>query len=318
MCQCYADFCKGKFEVSPPVIFLMGATTTGKTNLAISLFKHYPIDIISVDSAMVYRGMDIGTNKPTKELLQDIPHRLVDICDPYEVYSAFQFRIDALQAIDEIHACNRIPLLVGGSGLYFRVLENGIANLPAKDKCFREKLTAEAEQIGWQALHQRLAIFDPISAAKIHPNDPQRIQRALEIHALTNHSMSHLHQYESSAALPFKVVKFILNADRKLLHEQIRVRFAQMLKQGLVEEVLAFYEDATLNQYLPAMRIIGYRQVWEYLNGQSSYAEMVEKVNIATRQLVKRQLTWLRKETNAIWQNCDTACIHEIFKQIKM
>lgn len=296
----------------------MGATATGKTDLAISLFKYYPVDIISVDSAMVYRGMDIGTNKPTKKLLHDIPHRLIDICEPHESYSAFQFRVDALHAIDEIHSHDRIPLLVGGSGLYFRVLEYGIANLPATDRHVREKLTAEAEQIGWQALHQRLAIIDPIAAAKIHPNDPQRIQRALEIHALTNHSMSSLHQYETLEAFPFKVVKFILNADREVLHERIKVRFAQMLEQGLVEEVRAFYENATLNQDLPAMRIIGYRQVWEHLNGQSNYEVMVEKTNIATRQLVKRQLTWLRKETNAIWQNSDTACIHEIFKQIKI
>ena len=304
--------------MSLPVIFLMGATATGKTNLAISLFKHYPVDIISVDSAMIYRGMDIGTNKPTKELLQAIPHRLINICDPHEAYSAFQFRVDALQAIDEIHASSRIPLLVGGSSLYFRVLEYGIADLPAQDKLFREKLSAQAEQIGWPALHKRLAIFDPIAAAKIHPNDPQRIQRALEIHALAKHNMSALHQYEAREKLPFKVLKFVLNADRKLLHERIHVRFEQMLQQGLVEEVRTFYDNAEFNQYLPAMRIIGYRQVWQYLNGQSDYAAMVEKANIATRQLVKRQLTWLRKETNATWQDCETACIHEIFKQVKM
>ncbi len=289
-----------------PAIFLMGPTATGKTDIAVELFKQLPIELISVDSAMVYRGMDIGTAKPSKTLLSKVPHRLIDICEPDETYSAARFRRDALQAIDEIHADQRIPLLVGGTGLYFRSLESGISDLPDADAGVRQQLEAEASELGWEAMHRRLARIDPVAADRIHPNDPQRIQRALEIYEISGRNMTDHYEDETTRPLPFKVIKIILNPkDRTVLHERIKTRFLKMLDQGFVEEVRSFHENDRFCGSLSAMRMVGYRQVWDYLDGKMDYDQMIEKGIVATRQLAKRQMTWLRKEENGIFFDCN-------------
>jgi len=291
-----------------PVIFLMGPTATGKTEIAVSLSRQNPVDVISVDSAMVYRGMDIGTAKPSKVLLKEVPHRLIDICEPDETYSSAKFRLDALLAINEIHSQNRIPLLVGGTGLYFRALETGISDLPDADAEIRQQLESEAEQIGWQAMHRRLAEIDPASAERIHTNDPQRIQRALEIYEISGRSITDHYEEETTNPFSFEVIKIILNPDdRSILHERIKHRFLKMLDEGLVEEVRTFHKNKRFVRSLPSMRMVGYRQVWNYLDGETDYEEMIEKGIIATRQLAKRQMTWLRKEENGIWLDCDAS-----------
>lgn len=284
-----------------PVIFLMGPTAVGKTDIAIELFKRLPIDIISVDSAMVYKGMDIGTAKPSKTLLNKVPHHLIDICEPDETYSAARFRTDALVAIDEIHARQRIPLLVGGTGLYFRALETGISDLPGANKRIRQQLESEADKIGWKAMHRRLAEIDPKAADRIHPNDPQRIQRALEVYEISGRSMTDCYGNSTGDKCPFSIIKIILSLkDRSILHERIRHRFLKMLDNGFVGEVSVLYGNDRFSGILPAMRIVGYRQIWNYLDEKITYEEMVEKGVIATRQLAKRQMTWLRKEENGI------------------
>ena len=288
-----------------PAIFLMGTTATGKTDIAVGLFKRLPIELISVDSAMVYRGMDIGTAKPSKVLLKKVPHRLIDVCEPDETYSAARFRRDALQAIDEIHANQRVPLLVGGSGLYFRSLESGISDLPDADEKVRQQLESVANELGWKAMHKRLAGIDPVAADRIHPNDPQRIQRALEIYEISGRNMTDHFKDETSRPLPFEVIKIILNPeDRIMLYERIKTRFLKMLDQGFVEEVRTFYGNDRFCGTLSAMRMVGYRQIWDYLDGKMDYGQMVEKGIIATRQLAKRQMTWLRKEENAVSFDC--------------
>jgi len=289
-----------------PVIFLMGPTATGKTDIAVSLFKQYSIELISVDSAMVYKGMDIGTAKPSKELLNEVPHRLIDICEPDEPYSAARFRADALQDIEEIHSQNMIPLLVGGTGLYFRTLETGISDLPDADADVRQRLEMEAGEVGWEAMHRRLAEVDPDSAERIHPNDPQRIQRALEIYEISGRSMTDHYENGAVSPFPFEVIKIILNpGDRLKLHERIKRRFLKMLDDGFIEEVRTFHKVDRFSGSLPAMRMVGYRQIWNYLDGETNYEEMVERGIAATRQLAKRQMTWLRKEENGIWFNSD-------------
>ncbi len=289
-----------------PVVFLMGPTATGKTDIAVSLFKQYSIELISVDSAMVYKGMDIGTAKPSKELLNEVPHRLIDICEPDEPYSAARFRADVLGEINDIHACQRIPLLVGGTGLYFRALESGISELPEADADVRQRLELEAGEIGWEAMHRRLAEIDPDSAERIHPNDPQRIQRALEIYEISGRSMTDHYENGAVSPFPFEVIKIILNpGDRLKLHERIKRRFLKMLDDGFIEEVRTFHKVDRFSGSLPAMRMVGYRQIWNYLDGETNYEEMVERGIAATRQLAKRQMTWLRKEENGIWFNSD-------------
>ena len=289
-----------------PVIFLMGPTATGKTDIAVSIFKQYSIELISVDSAMVYKGMDIGTAKPSKELLNEVPHRLIDICEPDEPYSAARFRADALGEINDIHACQRIPLLVGGTGLYFRALESGISELPDADTDVRQRLELEAGEVGWEAMHRRLAEIDPDSAERIHPNDPQRIQRALEIYEISGRSMTDHYENGAVSPFPFEVIKIILNpGDRLKLHERIKRRFLKMLDDGFIEEVRTFHKVDRFSGSLPAMRMVGYRQIWNYLDGETNYDEMVERGIAATRQLAKRQMTWLRKEENGIWFNSD-------------
>lgn len=287
---------------SLPVIFLMGPTASGKTALAVELVRSMPIDIISVDSAMVYRGMDIGTAKPGPDILAVAPHRLIDICEPEQVYSAGQFCVDARHQISVIHAEGRIPLLVGGTGLYFRSLQYGFSEMPAADPEVRARIEAEAEAVGWGVMHERLAAVDPVAAARIHQNDPQRIQRALEIYELTGKPISTLHEQGRTQALVNPVIKLIVApALRTDLGEHIRGRFMTMLEQGLVEEVERLRARPGLTASSTAMRLVGYRQVWSYLDGEYDYNTMIDKGIYATTQLAKRQMTWLRREHNAHW-----------------
>lgn len=281
----------------PPAIFLMGPTATGKTELAIELCKELPCDIISVDSALVYRGMDIGTAKPDAQTLAEAPHRLIDICDPAEAFSAAQFRERALEEINEIQSRGRIPLLVGGTMLYYRALEQGLSDLPSSDPELRLKLEAELEEHGLAHLHARLAEVDPEAAERIHVNDPQRTLRALEVFELSGEPMSHWLEKEIDNDLPCRPVKVVLlPADRALLHQRIEQRFQIMLDQGLIDEVEGLYRRGDLHADLPSMRAVGYRQVWEHLEGQLDYDAMRERGVIATRQLAKRQLTWLKHQ----------------------
>lgn len=281
-------------------IWLMGPTASGKTKLALALARRLPLEIISVDSALVYRGMDIGTAKPDPETLREFPHRLIDILDPAEAYSAARFRQDALAAMHEIHAAGRIPLLVGGTMLYYRALEHGLAELPAADPKLREGIQAEAEERGWAALHAELARIDPEAAARIHPNDPQRLGRALEVWRLTGVPLSVWQARGRAQAAPKvgRVLKLALIPPRELLRERIAERFTQMLKAGFIQEVEALRARGDLHLGLPSMRSVGYRQVWEYLDGAHTYARMVELGVTATRGLAKRQMTWLRSEQN--------------------
>lgn len=283
----------------PPAIFIMGPTASGKTGLAIKLMEYYPIELISVDSALVYKDMDIGTAKPTKEELEKAPHRLISFLDPVEAYSAADFRKDALREMAEITRRGKIPVLVGGTMLYYRALEYGLADLPEADPEIRKKLTAQAEESSWDALHQRLEAIDPVAAKRIHPNDPQRIQRALEVYELTGKSLTAHHQAASQDALPYRLLKIALVPEnREWLRELAKLRFEQMLNQGFMDEVRRLYERGDLHKDLPAIRAVGYRQAWEYLEGKLSEEEMKERAVIATRQLAKRQMTWLRSEKN--------------------
>lgn len=273
----------------------MGPTASGKTALAMALHAQLPVDVISVDASQVYRGMDIGTAKPTPAELLRVPHRLIDIRDPAEPYSAADFCTDALREIQAIHGAGRLPLLVGGSMFYFRALEQGLSALPPADPAVRARLNQEAEREGWPVLHARLARQDPVSAARIKPMDAQRIQRALEVLELTGQPMPPV----TPAAGPprYRFIKLaIYPVERHLLHQQIARRFRAMLDAGLVAEVEGLMQRTDLTPDLPSMRTVGYRQVIAYLSGALSYQEMVEKGIIATRQLAKRQLTWLRAD----------------------
>lgn len=289
-------------DARPPVLCLMGPTASGKTALALTLAQQLPFEIISVDSALVYRGMDIGTAKPDLTTRQRVPHRLVDILDPSEAYSAGRFRLDAQREIAEIHAKGRIPLLVGGTLLYFRALEQGLTALPSADLAVRARLTATLVEQGNAVLHARLAQIDPIAAARIHPHDTQRIQRALEVHELTGCALTELCRVPRNESLPFRLFKLIVApTDRQWLHVRIEQRFRAMLEQGFIAEVECLKARSDLDADKPAMRAVGYRQIWQYLEGQLSFAEMVERSIVATRQFAKRQLTWLRVESGAEW-----------------
>lgn len=297
------------------VIFLMGPTGSGKTELAVELVKQLPVEIISVDSAMVYRGMDIGTAKPAPEILDIAPHRLIDICDPREIYSAGRFHDDALSAIKEIQTDGKIPLLVGGTGLYFRSLEKGFSNLPTANTEIRAQLEQDAKESGWLAMHDRLAMIDSESAQRIHPNDPQRIQRALEIYEITGKPMSSFLSKGRVAELPSKPIKIVISPeDRGILHERIRGRFVRMIELGLIDEVRDFYACEDIEASLPSMRMVGYRQVWQHLDGLIDYPTMLENAIAATRQLAKRQLTWLRSEQDRLWLDSSRAdvCNHVV------
>lgn len=287
----------------PQTIFcLMGPTASGKTRLAIELVKSLPFEIISVDSAMVYRDMNIGTAKPTPEENALAPHHLINICDASEPYSAGQFRGDVLEKIRTVFANGRIPLLVGGTMMYFHVLQNGLAALPDADPAIRNSIYARAAEYGWEFMHGQLQQVDPLTAAKIHPNDSQRISRALEIYHLTGKSLANIQQTETSTNLSFNVINIaVAPADRNILHDRIAKRFQQMLQQGFLSEVEKLFQRGDLNADLPSMRTVGYRQFWDYLNGEISYERACERAVIATRQLAKRQLTWLRSWENLHW-----------------
>jgi tRNA dimethylallyltransferase len=280
----------------------MGPTASGKTDLAVALVERLPCEIISVDSALVYREMDIGTAKPDAETLARAPHRLIDIIDPAESYSAARFRDDALREMAKITAAGRIPLLVGGTMLYYRALQQGLSPLPQGDAELRAQLEAEAAANGWQSLHDRLAEVDPESAARIHPNDPQRLSRALEVYALSGQPLSVLWREQEKSGFPYRAVKLaVAPADRGVLHERIARRFGLMLQQGFIEEVEALYRRGDLHPELPSIRCVGYRQVWRYLAGEWDRETMSERAIIATRQLAKRQYTWLRSEQELAW-----------------
>ena len=282
----------------PPALFLMGPTASGKTNLAIELCENLPCEIISVDSALIYRGMDIGTAKPTAEELNKAPHRLIDILDPAQSYSVAEFRKDALLAMQVITARGNIPLLVGGTMMYYKALLDGLSPLPESNQDVRRVLVAKAEELGWDVLHQQLAQIDPTSAKRIHPNDPQRLIRALEVYHLTNRSMTEL-MATKSAPIPYNIKQFsIAPDDRKVLHQRIAQRFQLMVDTGFQAEVEKLKARGDLHLNLPSIRCVGYRQMWQHLDGDYDFNEMREKSIAATRQLAKRQLTWLRG-----WEN---------------
>ncbi len=282
-------------DTRPLAIFLMGPTASGKTALACGLSKHFPLELVSVDSALVYRGMDIGTAKPDRATLDRHPHALVDIRDPAQPYSAADFVADAQVAMHAITARGHIPLLVGGTSLYFRALERGLSTMPGADPVLRTQLAAEAERLGWPALHARLARLDPASAARIDPHDRQRVQRALEVMALSGQPLSVLHARQRRPAMPWRALKLaVLPFDRTVLHARIARRLDVMLTQGFLDEVQALRARGDLHADLPSMRAVGYRQVWQHLDGLLDARQCRDRVLYATRQLAKRQITWLR------------------------
>lgn len=286
--------------IFPPAIFLMGPTASGKTALSVQLAQQLDAEIISVDSALVFKGMDIGTAKPTSEERAGITHHLIDILDPAESFSTGAFRRQALALMADITARGKVPLLVGGTMLYFNALYYGLAQLPTADVGLREQLDAQAKAIGKEAMHAQLHLIDPIAAARIHPNDPQRVQRALEVYELSGKSMTQLHAEAQVEGIPYQQIKLIIAPrDRAVLHEKIALRFKQMLQQGLVAEVDALYRRGDLTTQMPSVRAVGYRQVWSYLDGEINAKEMQEMGIIATRQLAKRQFTWLRRAMDA-------------------
>lgn len=286
----------------PPVLMLMGPTAAGKSDLAIELASEWPFGIVSVDSAMVYRGMDIGTAKPDRQILERIPHRLIDILDPAESYSAARFCEDALREINALHEHRQIPLLVGGTMLYFRALEEGLSPLPSADPLVRDRLTSMLRQEGLGALYKRLQDLDPEAAIRIHPHDKQRIFRAIEICELSGTTTGELYAGTDTESFPYRYIKVVVApSDRGILHRRIAERFRAMLATGFIDEVAELRRRSDLDLDKPAIRSVGYRQVWQYLAGQLSYDEMVERGVIATRQFAKRQFTWLRSISDAHW-----------------
>lgn len=284
-----------------PVIAIMGPTASGKTGLALEIAAKVDSEVISVDSALVYKGMDIGTAKPTQEEQEGVVHHLIDIIDPAESYSVSQFVNDTNALIGDILARGKVPILAGGTMMYFNALINGISPLPKSDEKIRDEITQQAQRLGWSKLHDELRGVDPISGERIHPNDPQRITRALEVYRSTGKTLTHWQQQEGEKC-PYNIAQFaIAPADRAVLHERIATRFDMMLEQGFEREVVKLYERSDLHEDLPSIRSVGYRQMWQYLDGQLSYAEMRERGIIATRQLAKRQLTWLRGWEQVTW-----------------
>ena len=284
-----------------PVIAIMGPTASGKTGLALDIAAKVESEVISVDSALVYKGMDIGTAKPTQEEQAGVVHHLIDIIDPAQSYSVSQFVNDTNALIGDILARGKVPILAGGTMMYFNALINGISPLPKSDEKIRDEITQQAQRLGWSKLHDELRGVDPISGERIHPNDPQRITRALEVYRSTGKTLTHWQQQEGEKC-PYNIAQFaIAPADRTVLHERIATRFDLMLEQGFENEVVKLYERSDLHEDLPSIRSVGYRQMWQYLDGQLSYAEMRERGIIATRQLAKRQLTWLRGWEQVTW-----------------
>lgn len=293
------------FAPLPRAIFLMGPTASGKTGLAIALSQRLPVEIISVDSALIYRGMNIGTAKPDKDELALAPHRLIDIREPEEAYSAADFSRDALAAMAEITAAGRMPLLVGGTMLYFKALLEGLSPLPPADMAVRQRILKEVEADGWTAMHRQLQAIDPVSAARIHPNDPQRISRALEVFFVSGKTLTEL-THISGEALPYQVHQFaIAPENRQLLHQRIEQRFHQMLAAGFEQEARTLFLRGGLHKDMPSIRSVGYRQMWSYLSGEIDYNEMIFRGICATRQLAKRQMTWLRGWKSVHWLDSD-------------
>ncbi|WYB23417.1 tRNA (adenosine(37)-N6)-dimethylallyltransferase MiaA [Gallaecimonas sp. GXIMD1310] len=279
--------------MSLPVVMIMGPTASGKTELAMALADTRPCELISVDSALIYRGMDIGTAKPSAEELARYPHHLVDIRDPAQSYSAADFVADAQPLIEQALAAGRLPVLVGGTMMYFKALLEGLSPLPQANPEVRHDIEQRAAQLGWEALHQQLAAIDPVAAARIHANDPQRLSRALEVYEISGKTLTELTQQPGQPFTWRSVQVAIMPSDRALLRQRIRQRFELMMAQGLLDEVRALYQRADLNLGLPSVRCVGYRQLWEYLDGHCSLEEAVEKAIIASGQLAKRQTTWL-------------------------
>lgn len=285
----------------PLALFLMGPTASGKTELAIRLRQKYPVEIISVDSALIYKGMDIGTAKPDEREQQLAPHRLIDILDPAQSYSAADFRRDALQAMNEIASQGKIPLLVGGTMLYFKALLEGLSPLPAANPEIRQQIEQEALTKGWSVLHDELKEIDPVSAARIHPNDPQRLSRALEVFRISGKTLTELTQTKGES-LPFRVKQFaIAPKDRAELHRRIELRFDKMMEAGFEQEMRTLHARKDLHPDLPSIRCVGYRQMWDYLDGNGTLDEAIYRGICATRQLAKRQITWLRSWDNLAW-----------------
>jgi tRNA dimethylallyltransferase len=298
----------------PSAIFLMGPTASGKTGAAVDLISKLPVEIISVDSALVFKDMDIGTAKPDAATLAKAPHRLIDIIEPTSAYSAANFRTDALRLMTDITARGKIPLLVGGTMLYFKALQEGLSGLPEANPELRARLDARAAFVGWPAMHQKLALVDPMSAARLEPNDMQRIQRALEVFEITGEAMSTLYAKQTNEVLPYKLLKIALvPSDRKVLHDRIAIRFEQMLKDGFVDEVkrlIAKYPSLTPES--TSMRCVGYRQALEHLAGEYDLAELRDRGIFATRQLAKRQLTWLRGMDDNVELDCLNSQLNEL------
>lgn len=285
-----------------PVILLMGPTASGKTDLAMQLSDRMPCDIISVDSAMIYREMNIGTAKPSQDVLDAYPHQLIDLIDPSEAYSAARFRSEALVAIEESHRKGRMPLLVGGTMLYFHALVNGLAELPEANAEIRAAIQADADLHGWTEIHRQLSEVDPVSAKRLNPNDSQRLQRALEIYRISGRPMTELWEEQEASKPQYDWCSLaVMPSDRAVLHQRIELRFKQMLEQGFMDEVEALYRRGDLLPSMPSMRSVGYRQAWDYLEGISDYETMCYKGVVATRQLAKRQITWLRSWQNLNW-----------------
>jgi tRNA dimethylallyltransferase len=289
----------------PPAIFLIGPTASGKTNVAVELVKHLPVELISVDSALVFRDMDIGTAKPDAATLARAPHHLIDIINPTEAYSAAAFRHDALRLMHDITQRSKIPLLVGGTMLYFKALRDGLSDLPQSNPEIRAALDAEIAQHGIEYLHSQLAAVDAETAARLKPADTQRIQRAMEIYRITGQPMSSLIRQEESAVLPYRIIPIaLIPGDRAVLHQRIATRFKAMLAQGLVDELQMLRKKYPLHPNMTSMRCVGYRQAWQFMEGEISEAQLLDTGIAATRQLAKRQLTWLRSMPDNIELDC--------------
>jgi tRNA dimethylallyltransferase len=303
---------------NPHAIFLMGPTASGKTALSVRLAQELNGEIISVDSALVFKGMDIGTAKPTQEERGGVPHHLIDILDPADSFSTGQFRKQALHLMGDIVGRGKIPILVGGTMLYFNALNSGLAVLPEANADIRAKLDQDLVRLGKEALHQRLAAVDPESAARIHPNDPQRIQRALEVYEISGKPLTSFFTEAQAQDIPYQRIKLIIAPqDRAILHDIIARRFMQMLEQGFIDEVAALYQRGDLTEKMPSIRAVGYRQAWSYLEGECDLETMIEKAIVATRQLAKRQFTWLRREVDATsFQTGQTGLLAEVLRTV--